>query len=422
MVAFIVVLIVVVIVALAFFLMTNQSEVEGFGEDYYADDEGWIRNDEWEYLEAPTPNGPYIPSKYIPPQPPPFVHTINSAVACGWLLAFLESASKVEGIKGGLFGLESVKQALGQSANTSPWSYAKESLEIATPATSVVIPALSTGALTTGTLITAPIASVVALFSVLGTLDNEIKKKIAEAEICLTFVHAFTEAYSMPPMGLLNMLSNLVPDSGKYGIIRGNGSAQNRSKEPGVGIIADMQKLFVALLQRGWLKGFKPLTNVAMLRKMMERGEVKAPLNNNVSRLKVTGRGFGYWPRYVYSTDYLFLQPWTPQWKKGFADVQYREALKECFERTGNPATFDKESMISWLEKGGVYNGKFKGYIQPSLFNFSLGHDPGKDGYNGLDTGFAGIPLANQTKPSFGESSWKLRFDFSTNEGWVLVP
>ena len=356
--------------------------------------------------------GAYIPPP--PPPPPPFVHTLNSAVACGWLIAFVESANNA-----GILKLESVSQALGRP-NTSPYDYAAQAIKTAgTAASKVVIPALSTGALAAGTLVAGPIVVVAGFMSTLIGLDTEIKRKIGEAEACLLFCTEFINAYSLPPMGLLNMLSNLVPNSGQYGMLRGGGTATDRSKEPGVGIVADMVKLYDELLNRGWLKGMVALTNVKLLRELAAKGDVQIALNNNGGSLRPSR--LAYWPQYVFSVDYLFLQPRIPQWKRGLADIQYREAAKGAFERSGNPASFDLRAISDWMKAGDVWDGDFNGFPQPSLMVFNLGHDPGYDGYGGLDTGFAGIPLTNDTRPSIGERSWIVKFDIATYGGWLNV-
>ncbi len=348
---------------------------------------------------------------YVPPVEP-FRHTLQSSVACGYLLAFLEIASKI-----GLFKMESVQLALGK-ANLKGWDYAKSSLGISQPVTSVVIPALIQGTLTAGTAVVGSFASVVALITQLAGLDSDIKKGIAESEACLRFVHRFSEVWSLPPMALLNMLSNLVPDSGNYGLIRGASGTLDRSKEPGVGIVADMAKLYNALKSKGWLQGMRPIRDIGMYRNLVSKGEIKCAINNNIGKLKVTGRGFGYWPHYAWSVDHLFSQP--RRWKWGQADKMYRYAASAAFERTGDPARFDKQATKLWLEAGGEYVDTYKGYLQPGILIFEVGHDPGLDTYGGFDTGFLG-GLANQTAPQFGEGTWLTRYNTDTNGGWLYV-
>jgi len=367
---------------------------------------------------------------------PKFIHTVQSATSFAWLNAFLASAQEA-----GIYNLKSVQQALGRP-DTSPWQFAEASLNIAAPASSVIVPTITSGALATGTLIAAPASSVIALFSTLDALDKEIKRRIVEAEICLTFVNAFVKEVSLPPMGLLNALANMVSDSGNYSAIRGFGSAMDRTKEPGVGIVRDMILLYEEVANRGWMAGVPTLTNLPLYNQMIAKREISIPLNNNKTRLQPTGSGFSgyvtnkqgksvkvgekggrgfFWARYVYSVDKLFATVETPKWKKGFSEKEYKKALALVFKRTGNPCQFDKEAMSDWLNRGGIYTGTFKGYIQPPIVNFSLGHNPGLGGYRGLDTGFSGIPLANETQPNWNENTWKSRFDIDTNGGWCFV-
>lgn len=344
-----------------------------------------------------------------------FTHTVNSAVAFAWMVSFVQEAAKR-----GIYKLPSVLQALGRP-DTSPWDYAENALQFTAPATSVIVPALTTGALATGTLIAAPAAAVVGLFTTLFKLDSDIKQRIVEAEICLKFVENWTENIGLPPMALLNALANLVPESGDYSPVRGFGTAFDRTKEPGIAILADMQRLFVNAGKLGLLRGIKPLSNLRLYNEMVNKGDIPVPMYNSRGKLKITGRGIGYWPRYFWSVDMLFLQPLIPQWKNGLCEKQYREALKLTHERTGNPCQCDVQTVSDWMNRGGIYKGTFKGFIQPPKIIFAYGHDPSLDGYNGLDTGFAGIPTANETKPSFSESTWKGRFDVDTNGGWLYV-
>lgn len=343
---------------------------------------------------------------------PRFVHTLNSSVSCTWLITFIEAAGK-----GGLFELESVRQAIGTPTTSPPWDYATKVLEATTPATSVVVPLLTTGTLATGALLAAPAAAAAGFIALLVGLDSDIKQRIAEAEACKAFVTEFCKSYSLPPMGLLNALSNLVDDSRSYGMYEGSGSAFDRSQEWGVGFVGEMQKLFVALKERGLLAGMGIIGNPGELKRLIRKREIKVPLNNNIDQLDVS-RLAPVWIRYALSVDSLFGQPWFLGWKRE-PDFIYKEVLKENFRATNNPFSFTRNMMVQWMQRGGQYNGLYNGYINPAFMLFKLGHDPSLNDYR-FDTGFLSIG-AGGTKARVGETSWVSKLEVDTNGGWVYV-
>lgn len=343
---------------------------------------------------------------------PRFVHTLNSSVACTWLITFIESAGK-----GGIFELESVRQAIGTPTTSPPWDYATKVLEATTPATSVVVPLLTTGALATGALLAAPAAAAAGFIALLVGLDSDIKQRIAEAEACKAFVQEFCKSYSLPPMALLNALSNLVPESRGYGMYEGSGSAFDRSQEWGVGFIGEMQKLFVALKKRGLLAGMGIIGNPGELKKLIRKREIKVPLNNDIDHLDVS-RLSPVWIRYALSVDSLFGQPWFLGWRRE-PDFIYKEVLQENFRATNNPFSFTRNMMLQWLERGGQYKGLYNGYISPAVILFKLGHDPSLNDYR-FDTGFLSIGGSGE-KARVGETSWVSKLEVDTNGGWVYV-